>query len=220
MLTFIKYVLHHVCMACKWADFQARSRRRQNQMVLMWCRHVSAWICCRQSRWFLMGCQDISICVGGKRTDAGDETSGHLQAYFVATELGVFEKMSGHFYGCICAGKNTTGRSIYRPVRGDKTRYLWWHVKTTPDVFGADRTGCFSRDIWTIPDLFVADRTWCCFVATQQEMCFLCLNLTRAALSRLKIEGWTLTNMQNCHVKKRKASTYPSFAELCIADVY
>lgn len=28
-----------------------------------------------------MGCQDISICVGGKRTDAGDETSGHLQAY-------------------------------------------------------------------------------------------------------------------------------------------
>lgn len=145
---------------------------------------------------------------------------GTFAGLFVATELGVFEKMSGHFYGCICAGKNTTGRSIYRPVRGDKTRYLWWHVKTTPDVFGADRTGCFSRDIWTIPDLFVADRTWCCFVATQQEMCFLCLNLTRAALSRLKIEGWTLTNMQNCHVKKRKASTYPSFAELCIADVY
>ena len=129
--------------------------------------------------------------------DAGDETSGHLwQQNWV-----FFWEDVRTFSGCICAGKNATRRSIYRPVYGDKTRYLWWDGKplqmyllpTEPDAFH-ETSGQFQT----------------CSLARWENL----------ALSRLKIEDWTLTNIQNCDIKERKVSKYLLFAELCIANTY
>ena len=85
------------------------------------------------------GCFWWDVRTSSSAPDAGDETSGHLWQQnwvFLGEDVRTFS-------GCICAGKNATRRSIYRPVYGDKTRYLWWDGKplqmyllpTEPDAF-------------------------------------------------------------------------------------
>ena len=154
-----------------------------------------------------------------------DEMSGHLPlcqwqknrcwwwdirtfaGLFVATELGVFEKMSGHF-----------SRMYLCRQKPDTLEHLQTCSRWQNQVFVMRRKN-HSRCIWCRQNR-TSGQSETCFVATQQEMCFLCLNLTRAALSRLKIEDWSLTNVQKCDVKECKASTYPPFAELCVANIY